>query len=377
MRNNYKGHRLVSAVLTVPANEISARDFFDSFVSQRRPVVLKSPNAEFLRTEFSNAKLANTIGDMVVEVEDKVQGPFGSTNVGRRKRMKFASEFLPAMNSGDFYLTTQKIKEVDGIPEDFAPLIVRRLIDSGLVPLSLPIAGNLVLDNVNIWMGASNDGSSSGCHHDFHDNLYFLIRGTKTFRLRSPDRLPVTTGKPKIVHKNGYISYVPGIRADGADMVDVLRCKGGEEELDEAEELELKRALSPLVDDSPPSFCATREAPEDAISVTLQAGDIFYLPAGYFHEVISYNDNYEVGHLAVNYWYHPPTEPSFSNPYPDNYWAFKAKRVARRLEKQERAAVKALSGKSERRHIKQRPLFRHYTQRQMKMFISRFLYVMF
>lgn len=35
-------------------------------------------------------------------------------------------------------------------------------------------------------MGASVAGASSGLHHDFHDNLYVLLRGTKRFRLFPP-----------------------------------------------------------------------------------------------------------------------------------------------------------------------------------------------
>ena len=373
MRNKYQGHQLVDSVSTVYADEMSPQRFFQNFVSARKPLVLKSRNTDFLQTEFSNSSLANTVGDLLVEVEDKMQGPFGSTDVGKRKLMKFASEFLPALDGGEYYLTTQEIKEIDGIPEDFAPLIVRRLIDAGLVPLSLPIAGNLVLDNVNIWMGSARDGSSSGCHHDFHDNLYFLIRGTKTFRLRSPDRPLATHGRAQAVHKNGFISYVPDVRPDGAALADVLRWKGGEDNMDAAEELDLKHALDSKSWKCPPSFCIDRKAPDDAISITLNAGDIFYLPAGYFHEVISYNNSQDCGHLAVNYWYHPPTENIFSDPYPDKYWAQRAKLIARRLEQQERAGLRALSARSVRKHIKRRPLCRYFTQRQIKLFISRFV----
>jgi hypothetical protein len=33
------------------------------------------------------------------------------------------------------------------------------------------LAGHLVPQQVNLWMGHSKGGSSSGLHHDFHDNL--------------------------------------------------------------------------------------------------------------------------------------------------------------------------------------------------------------
>lgn len=51
-------------------------------------------------------------------------------------------------------------------------------------PLRPRLAGALVPQNVNLWMGHTKGGgpSSSGLHHDFHDNLYVLLRGKKTFR---------------------------------------------------------------------------------------------------------------------------------------------------------------------------------------------------
>lgn len=52
-------------------------------------------------------------------------------------------------------------------------------------------------------------GSSSGLHHDFHDNLYILLRGRKRFRLWSPDHAPqlYTHGHLECVHPNGRIIY--------------------------------------------------------------------------------------------------------------------------------------------------------------------------
>lgn len=58
---------------------------------------------------------------------------------------------------------------------------------------------------VNVWMGASVAGASSGLHHDFHDNLYVLLAGTKRFRLFPPalaDRM-YTCGAVDRIHPNG------------------------------------------------------------------------------------------------------------------------------------------------------------------------------
>ena len=59
-----------------------------------------------------------------------------------------------------------------------------------------------------MWLGRS-DAASSGLHHDFHDNLYALLRGTKRFRLFSPAdaALMQTAGTISKVHQNGRINY--------------------------------------------------------------------------------------------------------------------------------------------------------------------------
>lgn len=56
----------------------------------------------------------------------------------------------------------------------------------GDYPLRPSLMGSLVPQNLNIWMGRSQEGTSSGLHHDYHDNLYVLLRGRKAFRLYSP-----------------------------------------------------------------------------------------------------------------------------------------------------------------------------------------------
>ena len=52
-------------------------------------------------------------------------------------------------------------------------------------------------------------GSSSGLHHDFHDNLYILLRGSKRFRLFPPScaRDMYVAGRVKHTYPNGRIVY--------------------------------------------------------------------------------------------------------------------------------------------------------------------------
>lgn len=50
---------------------------------------------------------------------------------------------------------------------------------------------------------------------------------------------------------------------------------------------------------------------------------LVYLPASWFHEVIStHNSNAACNHTALNYWMYPPNAPecTYSEPYIDEYW---------------------------------------------------------
>ena len=54
----------------------------------------------------------------------------------------------------------------------------------------------------------------------------------------------------------------------------------------------------------------------------LEAGEMLYLPASWFHEVTSYSKSSDekTGHLALNYWAYPPDKNNFEQPYQDNFW---------------------------------------------------------
>ncbi len=43
------------------------------------------------------------------------------------------------------------------------------------------LLGHLVPSSYNLWMGSNKKPSNSGLHHDYHDNLYVLIKGIYTY----------------------------------------------------------------------------------------------------------------------------------------------------------------------------------------------------
>ena len=101
----------------------------------------------------------------------------GSYGLGGPKQAISFGTFLDRMASGDetLYLTTQPVAAgADGHPE----LLGQPLLElQGDLVLRPQLAGQLVPQQINLWMGAAGpSGASSGLHHDFHDNLYVLLR---------------------------------------------------------------------------------------------------------------------------------------------------------------------------------------------------------
>lgn len=64
------------------------------------------------------------------------------------------------------------------------------------------------------------------------------------------------------------------------------------------------------------------------LTCELLPGQMLFLPAGWFHCVTSFSDEESVasnildfgGHVAINYWMHPPSNEDYSSPYSNDYW---------------------------------------------------------
>lgn len=103
-----------------------------------------------------------------------------------------------------------------------------------------------------MWFGDAKDGSTTGLHHDYHDNVYMLLRGRKIFRIYSPDAITqglntngvidgINNNNTVVVLSNGLICYDChklmmttttsscskggySVREDGARVEDVVSC---------------------------------------------------------------------------------------------------------------------------------------------------------
>ena len=149
--------------------------------------------------------------------------------------------------------SSQTAVGADGHAEVLASPLAE-LCAGGDLPLQPALMGNLVPQQLNLWMGAAQQGAlqarlarcsclhrlphrgtpragaSSGLHHDFHDNLYVLLRGRKHLRLYPPSAVAAMYpyGRPRLVHGNGRIVYAGQVRAprDQCHIVLLPGCAG-------------------------------------------------------------------------------------------------------------------------------------------------------
>jgi len=456
--NQYQGWTVhesnyqIPILLSTEEDGITPERFYNDYIRHRRPVVIrgkKLPNElrNLDRWKTNNNIMTDRAGDESVMVEKRSHDS-DSFGKGDEISMNFRT-FMKLIEAGDnmHYLTTQDVMaNADGRPELMATFMKKLRgssddTEAGTTTVAFPlrpnIAGNLIPQNINLWIGNSKDGTSSGLHHDYHDNFYIVLRGIKRFRLFSPaDTEKMYTRCPELVkvHRNGRINYKGEVTtAYGADIEAYAAAKaakakddaeerlvkaekgveegrpGAKEELELAEAL-LDEAMDAILDtemdsnidegeeqfhlehakegdvDADPGgidldIISSSSDDDDDIDINIidshgdgcrivdktvknpnnfskveqsildnderlkqdfpqileansafcecHAGDILYLPASWFHEVRSFSDGNSSssnksnnnGHMAFNYWFHPPdADDDFEHPYTTEFW---------------------------------------------------------
>jgi ribosomal protein L16 Arg81 hydroxylase len=418
--NSYSGCRLLKHI-HVLANDtnLSPKSFFRKYISTRTPVLI---NGQLSDLEWKvKDKWTNNYFREKVPKEEELKIEFRKADVdsfgkGNEKKMSF-HHFLDRIDQRkdeNLYLTTQDLEyDEEGQPYIMTSPLNYLRDDFPLVPKMFQ---KLIVSNINLWYGLSTKPTTSGLHHDYHDNLYILLKGTKTITLYSPAdaSLLYTVGTITKVHSNGRINYTgEETYADGRDLkadkalkaslhLEELMskikdkeeprekglkvCEDSDDEIDaalddildaemeddyedddcdeeddhievefnEGEEGECcdenndegsnlltkrkhdgsqppskQQKKGPpsnfsLVDTSLPmdeirmKFPSFPDAYGRSCTVTVKEGQMLYIPAGWFHEVLSQG---EEGHIAFNYWFHPPDTKDFTQPYESNFWS--------------------------------------------------------
>jgi hypothetical protein len=209
----------------VDVTQIKPEEFFNKYIARRIPVLLRghlqdpSWHGEMMK-DFDY--LRRKSGEEIIKVETRGDASFAHEFGNGLETHMALNSFLTLIENGseDLYMTTQKLPmSPEGEPDIVSPPMSRLIGD---FPWQPALTGRLVVQNVNMWIGQSASGTSSGLHHDHHDNLYILLAGKKTFRLFSPAEAfnMYTTGQISRIHPNGRINYTsqPPTRADGADL---------------------------------------------------------------------------------------------------------------------------------------------------------------
>ena len=160
--------------------------FWRDFISKRLPAVFDSliDDPDWRGHLWTNAYLAGKCNEEVVRVEVRPEGLQGFGR-GVETSMPFP-DFLTRLEKaygGDFeyYMTTQELSyDKEGRPLLVSPP-VHQLV--GDFPWRPRIMVNLVLQNATdgLVLAQFPRASNLGLHHDFHDNLYLLLRGRKTW----------------------------------------------------------------------------------------------------------------------------------------------------------------------------------------------------
>ncbi|KAF2838292.1 Clavaminate synthase-like protein [Patellaria atrata CBS 101060] len=168
------------------------------------------------------------------------------------------------------------------------------------VPKDIPFA-RIALERspeaINFWLG--NSLTTTALHKDNYENIYVQILGAKHFLLLPPTTYPCINEQP--LPSYTYKSHPPPSIPPTSSLIPAV--------------LPSPLLLIPTPDDPPSSVPFPTYDPSTPsirptqfshlckpLHVTLEAGDMLYLPALWFHRV-SQSGSEEGVSVAVNYWY--------------------------------------------------------------------------
>ena len=325
----------------------SALDFYRDYIARHRPVVITDAlegwpaMRKWKMKSYLRAKLHNTsvtidrvpvtrgrgFGDSVV--------PPGYFVTPHEEQMKFGT-FLDWLESKDKPIEEGVLycqHQNSSLTEEFQSLT------ADVPELAWATnAFNAEPDAVNLWFG--EDRSVSTLHHDPYENIYAVVTGTKRFLLYPPsdyhwldkrdypkaqwkydaDASSVAAASSSSATASSSSSSDPlsrftllpspeGTRTAWFD----LEPQDPEDPLPPPEKLNLRLAEQaevkelpppgpyPPYSTHPPMPAAARSAYTTPIWVDLQAGEVLYLPALWFHRVAQRGDAEEKT-IAVNFW---------------------------------------------------------------------------
>lgn len=263
-------------------------DFHKKYVHRSTPVIVKNGWNQLLeQTGVKNGLTHDTLKDDETSLIDVSVTPNGWADaIGRldinknpenhksNKTTKSEIFLLPEQTSMTFPELYQKLSTQTKTSSKFyyyqkqnSSLTIEcdNLLKSNKVPESVPFADKAFenLDAINIWLGSSE--SVSSIHKDPYENIYCVVEGKKQFSIAPPVLMPWMGFKDVDVYKH---------KLDGENWG-----------------VEFQNYKTQWID-------GFDESKVRLMNVAVEKGDLFYLPAFWFHQVEQ--DDFT---LAVNYWY--------------------------------------------------------------------------
>eukprot|EP01064_Diplonema_japonicum_P001966 TRINITY_DN11292_c0_g1_i1.p1 TRINITY_DN11292_c0_g1~~TRINITY_DN11292_c0_g1_i1.p1 ORF type:complete len:329 (+),score=81.77 TRINITY_DN11292_c0_g1_i1:99-1085(+) len=301
----------VHGVRRMEYNEVK-RDmlsFYREFVAGRKPCVMEGGLTEWRGLwEWDKKTLETRMGDSKVTVAVTPNGRADAlTDVGGRtlfmrpdEQLLSFKDFSSQLHEQNPHRVLYAQKQNNSFNEEYAPL--HEDITDNLHNMGRTIFGSEP-EAVNFWMGS--DATVSSMHRDHYENLYAVVRGSKTFTLVPPwesSFIPYTEHKEGMWKEDGEGSFKVEPLDSSVKWVDV-----DPSDPNAAEKYPLWANAHPL-------------------TVTVEAGDVLYLPSTWYHEVSQCGDDDGVT-IAVNYWW--------DMHYDTNFWMLEAARRVGNLAKGE------------------------------------------
>ncbi|KAI7864048.1 putative pla2g4b [Spinellus fusiger] len=273
-----------SAVLTFDQPP-TPLEFMRACVHPNRPAIIKGAFDHWpARTLWTNGYLCSAMGESLVTVAATPNGYADAVTLDKTTNKEyFAMPFEQSMsfeqflsysktkeNNNAYYISLQNgslSTEFSALEKDIEPDIPWCSEALGKSP-----------DAVNFWFGTSD--SITSLHKDPYENCYAVIRGQKTFVLFPPSEYycmheSVYPGATYAPNATGQLSLIPNDPPTETPWIPV-------------------DPLTPDLDRFP------RFQYAQALVITVNEGDMLYLPAFWFHHVLQHGDQ---GVIAVNYWY--------------------------------------------------------------------------
>lgn len=164
------------------------------------------------------------------------------------------------------------------------------------VPQSFAFASDVLgdPDAINLWIG--DERSITSTHRDPYENLYLVLKGSKKFTLFPPvDELVL----PTALVQTGKYMY------EDETFTIQMNNENGDSRIPWVS-LDIMQPREKLIEQHPDFAHSTPRI------VTVNEGEILYLPNGWYHHVQQSCGKWEDGStspcIAINYWFDPDYE---------------------------------------------------------------------